>query len=121
GAQYGHVPELLVTFGLSYVIVEIVQLIWGRIAVEFRPPEELRGPVFTLINHSIDGLRLVWGAAPAELCSAADAAVRVVCSPFPATRGFMMLVAVVMLLSVWLLLTRTRIGLVIQAALTHPE
>jgi branched-chain amino acid transport system permease protein len=33
----------------------------------------------------------------------------------------MMLVAVVMLASVWLLLTRTRVGLVIQAALTHPE
>jgi branched-chain amino acid transport system permease protein len=55
------------------------------------------------------------------MCSAADAAVRVVCSPFPATRGFMMLVALVMLVSVWLLLTRTRIGLVIQAALTHPD
>ena len=119
--KYGHVPELLVTFGLSYVIVELVQLIWGRIAVEFRPPEQLQGPVFTLINHSIDGLRLVWGTAAPELCSAANAAVRVVCSPFPATRGFMMLVAVVMLLSVWLLLTRTRIGLVIQAALTHPQ
>lgn len=119
--KYGHVPELLVTFGLSYVIVELVQLIWGRIAVEFRPPEQLQGPVFTLINHSIDGLRLVWGTAAPEMCSAADAAVRVVCSPFPATRGFMMLVAVVMLLSVWLLLTRTRIGLVIQAALTHPQ
>jgi branched-chain amino acid transport system permease protein len=119
--KYGHVPELLVTFGLSYVIVELVQLIWGRIAVEFRPPEQLQGPVFTLINHSVDGLRLVWGSAAPELCSAADAAVRVVCSPFPATRGFMMLVAVVMLLSVWLLLTRTRIGLVIQAALTHPQ
>jgi branched-chain amino acid transport system permease protein len=119
--KFGHVPELLVTFGLSYVIVELVQLVWGRIAVEFRPPEVLRGPVFTLVNHSIDGLRLVWGSAPAELCSAADAAVRVVCSPFPATRGFMMLVAVIMLVAVWLLLTRTRIGLVIQAALTHPE
>jgi branched-chain amino acid transport system permease protein len=33
----------------------------------------------------------------------------------------MMLVALVMLGSVWLLLTRTRVGLVIQAALTHPE
>jgi branched-chain amino acid transport system permease protein len=33
----------------------------------------------------------------------------------------MMLVAVVMLVSVWLLLTRTRIGLVIQSALTHPD
>ena len=46
---------------------------------------------------------------------------RIVCSPFPATRGFMMLVALAMLLALWLLLTRTRIGLVIQAALTHPD
>ncbi|MCV5825240.1 hypothetical protein OFN33_32820, partial [Escherichia coli] len=43
------------------------------------------------------------------------------CSPFPATRGFMMFVAILMLVGLWLLLTRTRIGLVIQAALTHPE
>jgi branched-chain amino acid transport system permease protein len=119
--KYGHVPELLITFGLSYVIIELVQLIWGRIALEFQPPEALRGPVFTLINNSVSGLSLRWGSAPAELCSAADAAIRVVCSPFPATRGFMMLVALVMLASVWLLLTRTRVGLVIQAALTHPE
>jgi branched-chain amino acid transport system permease protein len=119
--KFGHVPELLITFGLSYVILEIVQLIWGRIALEFRPPESLQGPAFTLINNSINGLSLMWGAAPAELCSAADASIRIVCSPFPATRGFMMLVALCMLASVWLLLTRTRIGLVIQAALTHPE
>ncbi len=119
--KYGHVPELLITFGLSYVIVELVQLIWGRIAVEFRPPESLRGPAFTLINHSVEGLSVLWGAAPQGLCASADAAVRVVCSPFPATRGFMMLIAIVMLVSVWMLLTRTRIGLVIQAALTHPE
>jgi len=119
--KFGHVPELLVTFGLSYVIFELVQLVWGRLAVQFQPPDALRGPAFTLINHSVSGLNLLWGAAPVELCSSADAAVRVVCSPFPATRGFMMLVALVMLMSVWLLLTRTRIGLVIQAALTHPE
>jgi branched-chain amino acid transport system permease protein len=119
--KFGHVPELLITFGLSYVVLELVQLVWGRIALEFRPPDLLQGPAFTLINHSINGLSLLWGVAPAELCSAADAAIRVVCSPFPATRAFMMLVALVMLFSVWLLLTRTRIGLVIQAALTHPE
>mgnify|MGYP002654556514 CR=1 FL=1 len=33
----------------------------------------------------------------------------------------MMLVALVMMLGLWLLLKRTRVGLVIQAALTHPE
>lgn len=119
--KFGHVPELLITFGLSYVILELVQLVWGRTAVEFRPPAALQGPAFTLVQSSVDGLSLVWGAAPQAVCRAADAAVRVVCSPFPATRGFMMLVALLMLVSLWLLLTRTRIGLVIQAALTHPE
>ena len=81
----------------------------------------MRSAAFTLINHSVNGLSLVWGSAPAEACLAADASVRLVCSPFPATRAFMMLVALLMLLSLWLLLMRTRIGLVIQAALTHPE
>jgi branched-chain amino acid transport system permease protein len=40
---------------------------------------------------------------------------------FPAYRGFMLLVSVGMLLATWLLLKKTRIGLVIQAALTHPQ
>jgi branched-chain amino acid transport system permease protein len=96
-------------------------LIWGRTAVEFLPPEVLRGPMFTLVQSSVNGLSMMWGAAPAALCQSADAAVRIVCSPFPATRGFMMVVALLMLVALWLLLTRTRIGLVIQAALTHPD
>lgn len=119
--KFGHVPELLVTFGLSYIVYELVQLIWGRTAVEFTPPELLKGAAFTLVNHSLNGLSFLWGAAPLEMCQTTDAAVRLVCSPFPATRAFMMVVALLMLLSLWLLLTKTRIGLVIQAALTHPE
>jgi branched-chain amino acid transport system permease protein len=119
--KFGHVPELLVTFGLSYIVLEVVQLVWGRTAVEFAPPPALQGPAFTLVQNSLNGLSLVWGAAAPELCTAADAAVRVVCSPFPATRGFMMLVALMMMVGLWLLLKRTRVGLVIQAALTHPE
>jgi branched-chain amino acid transport system permease protein len=119
--KFGHVAELLLTFGLAYVILELVQLVWGRVALEFKLPGLLGGPLFTLVNRGGEGLGLIWGAAPAAMCRAADAAVRVVCLPFPATRGFMMLVALAMLLSVWLLLTRTRIGLVIQAALTHPH
>ncbi len=119
--KFGHVPELLITFGLSFVIIELVLLIWGRTAVVFPPPEFLRGPAFTIINSSASGLHVVSGAATSAMCTAADAAVRVVCSPFPATRGFMMLVALAMLVSLWLLLTRTRVGLVIQSALTHPE
>ena len=113
--KFGHVPELLITFGLSYVVLELVQLIWGRTPVTFNPPELLQGPAFTLVQSPSTGFGLVWGAAADAVCQGA------VCSRFPMTRAFMMGVALVMLVSLWLLLTRTRIGLVIQAALTHPE
>lgn len=113
--KFGHVPELLVTFGLSYVVVEVVQLVWGRAAVEFRAPDALQGPAFTVVMDQVQGLTAYLGAAPAAVCQAAS------CSPFPATRAFMAVVAVVMLGGLWLLVTKTRIGLVIQAALTHPE
>jgi branched-chain amino acid transport system permease protein len=93
--RWGHVPELLFTFGLSYIIVELVQVIWGRAAVPYQVPAELDGPVRWLQ----EGFGLT----------------------FPAYRAFAMGVAVFMLASLWLLLTRTRIGLVIQAALDHPQ
>ncbi|MFM7699019.1 MAG: branched-chain amino acid ABC transporter permease [Limnohabitans sp.] len=118
--KMGHVSELLVTFGLSYVVLEVVQLVWGRVAVDFTAPAFLQGPLFTLINHSAQGLSLVAGAA-GEVCTPTDSTVRIVCSPFPATRGFIMLTAIGMVISLWWVLTRTRAGLIIQAALTHPE
>ena len=118
---FGHVAELLITFGLSYVVLELVQLVWGRSAVPFTPPPSLEGPAFTLVQSSVDGLRVVLGAAPEAMCRSAAAEVVVTCSRFPLTRTFMMGVALLMLLALWLLLTRTRIGLVIQAALTHPD
>ena len=90
--KFGHVPELLITFGLSYVILEVVQLVWGRSSVDYRIPEALDGPLFTIFG-----------------------------TQFPTYRAFMMGVALLMLVAIWLLLTRTRIGLVIQGALAHPE
>lgn len=90
--RWGHVHELLFTFGLAFVVLELVQLAWGKVAVPYRVPPELSGTLFTLFSTN-----------------------------FPAYRGFMMLVSVVMLIALWLMLTRTRIGLVIQAALTHPD
>ncbi|MBV8623541.1 MAG: branched-chain amino acid ABC transporter permease [Herbaspirillum sp.] len=90
--RYGHVPELLFTFGLSYLVVELVQLVWGRSPVPYRVPPALEGTLFTLYSTA-----------------------------FPVYRGFMLLVAVLMLLALWLLLRHTRIGLVIQAALSHPH
>jgi len=90
--RWGHVPELLFTFGLTYIMVEMVQIIWGRSTVPYVVPEALDGSLFTLFS-----------------------------TRFPTYRGFMMAVAVLMLFAIWLLLTRTRFGMVIQAALTHPD
>ena len=90
--KFGHVPELLLTFGLAYLIEEFVHLIWGRSSVDYKVPQALDHALFTLYSTT-----------------------------FPAYRGFMMGVALLMLLSIYLLLKRTRIGMVIQASLTHPE
>ncbi len=90
--KFGHVPELLVTFGLSYLVLEVVQLIWGRSVVPYGLPEQLQGPLFSIYG-----------------------------TQFPKSRAFIMGVAVLMLVSIWLVLTRTRVGYVIQAALTHPD
>ena len=118
--KFGHVPELLITFGLSFVMLEVTKLVWGLSSVPFAPPPLLQGAAFTVVQSGTDGLSLVWGAASAEVCASTAAAV-VHCSNFPATRFFMMAAALVMLVALWALLTRTRIGLVIQAALTHPH
>src|SRR5690606_21055726 len=64
----------------------------GRSTVPYAIPQALEGSLFTLFTTT-----------------------------FPVYRGFMMGVAIFMLVAIWLLLTRTRFGLVIQAALTHPD
>ena len=90
--KYGHVAELLFTFGLAYLIEETVHLVWGRSSVEYRVPPSLDGSLFTLYTTT-----------------------------YPIYRVFMMAVSVSMLIGIYLTLTRSRIGLVIQAALTHPQ
>jgi branched-chain amino acid transport system permease protein len=115
---YGHVPELLITFGLSYVVLEVVRLIWGPANVDYRIPDSLSGPLFTVANVKEQGLQWFMGGGDATVCAPASGNS---CTQFPIYRGFMALVALFMLGSLWLLLTRTRIGLIIQAALTHPD
>ena len=90
--KFGHVAELLFTFGLAFMIEEAVHLIWGRTAVDYQVPAELAGSLFTLFS-----------------------------SDYPTYRAFMMLISVAMMAALYVVLTRTRIGLIIQASLTHPE
>ena len=90
--QYGQMAELLFTFGLSYVIVELVQLVWGLSSVPYAIPAQLDGTLFTLYSSS-----------------------------FSLYRGFMMLLTLLVLLACYFLLRYSRIGLIVQAALTHPQ
>jgi branched-chain amino acid transport system permease protein len=90
--RFGHVAELLLTFGLAFLVEELVQLVWGKAAVDYRVPPSLSGSLFTLFSTS-----------------------------FPAYKGFMAGVSLAVLAGLYALITRTRIGLIIQAALTRPD
>ncbi|HET7787790.1 MAG TPA: branched-chain amino acid ABC transporter permease [Myxococcales bacterium] len=90
--RFGPVAELLFTFGLSFLAVEAVQLIWGKAAVDYRVPPSLQGALFTF-----------YGAT------------------YPVYKAFMMVISVGMLLALYAGLAFTRIGLIIQAALSRPE
>jgi len=90
--RYGHVAELLFTFGLSFLAIEVVQLIWGKGVMDYRVPPSLEGTLFTVYSTS-----------------------------FPVYKGFMMLVSIGMLAMLYALLTYTRIGLIIKAALSRPD
>lgn len=88
----GPVAELLFTFGLAYVIEEVVKIIWGKVSVPYKIPEALDFPLFALFGAN-----------------------------YPAYRIFMLFIAIAMLAALWVLLKRTRVGLIIQAAITHPH
>lgn len=86
----GHLPELLATFAFGVVLVEVARLLWGSASVPYAIPAGLHGGLFRL-----GGLE------------------------FSAYRAFVMAVALAALGLSWLLLWRTRAGLIVQAALTH--
>ena len=89
--RFGHVAELILTFGVAIVIGEVVQLIWGRPAKSYEVPAVLDFPLFQLFRSS-----------------------------FPAYKAFMLAISGAIFVFLLAILTRTRAGLIIQASLTHP-
>ena len=81
---------LLLTFGLSLVMVEAVRLIWGKGGLELNTPAELTGAV--------------------------DLGFIV----FPQYRVFVIGLTAVALIALWLFLTRTNVGLIIRAGTRDP-
>jgi branched-chain amino acid transport system permease protein len=88
----GHVAEILFTFGLAYVIGEIVVMVWGRNPIENHVPAQIDFAAFHLLGTS-----------------------------YPFYKVLMTGISVAMFAFLYAAFKRTRLGLVIQAALTHPH
>ena len=89
---YGRSPDdpLLLTFGLSLILVEGVKVFWGKIGLTLDPPRALSGAV--------------------DLGFMA----------FPAYRLFLIAVTVAVLIGLYFFLGRTNIGLIIRAGSRDP-
>lgn len=90
--QSGHVAELVFTFGLAFLIEEAIQFFWGRDTKNYQTPELLDFPLFTLLGQE-----------------------------FSAYRGFMMTISIGIFIGLYYVLTKSRVGIIIQAAITHPQ
>jgi len=89
---HGHLAELLLTFGAAYLIGEGVKLVWGLQALSAVVPKALDGPLLD-----------VYGVV------------------FSRYRAFMMAVALAMLAVLYAVLRVSKAGLIVRAALTHPQ
>ncbi|APE42530.1 branched-chain amino acid ABC transporter permease [Sulfitobacter alexandrii] len=90
--QYGHVPELIFTFGLALLIEELVQFVWGKNQMPYFVPEALNFSAFAIAGNSI-----------------------------PAYKIFMIFISLAIFIGLLFILTRTRVGMIIQAALSYPR
>ncbi|WP_273508320.1 branched-chain amino acid ABC transporter permease [Planktotalea frisia] len=90
--QYGHVPELIFTFGLALLIEELVQFIWGKNQMPYNVPDVLNFTAFSIAGNSI-----------------------------PAFKIFMIFISIAIFIGLLYVLTRTRVGMIIQAALSYPR
>lgn len=90
--KYGHAHELLLTFGLTFIIVELIKLFYGNFSVEYRVPEFLNFAEFQVFSTDYPFYRLLMG-----------------------------IVSLLVFALIYLLLTRTRVGIVVRAAIHRPQ
>ncbi len=90
--HHGHAHELLLTFGLAFIIAELVKLFFGNFPVDYRIPSALDVAAFRIGGADYPAYRLLMGG-----------------------------IALAMFAVVWLLLTRTRVGIVVRSAIYRPR
>lgn len=89
--HHGHAHELLLTFGLAYIIEELVKLFWGNEPLLVKLPEILNGSV-ALLGIS-----------------------------YPVYRLFILAVSLAVFAILFLVLFKTRAGIIVRAAVMNKE
>jgi branched-chain amino acid transport system permease protein len=89
---YGRSPDdaLLLTFGLSFVLIELVKIVWGKMGLTFDPPRVFAGAMNLGFMN------------------------------FPVSRLFILAVTIVVLIGLWFFLERTNVGLIVRAGTRDP-
>lgn len=87
----GHLDQVLLTFGLAFVIADLVKIVWGAEIRSVPPPEELRG------------------------------AVPILGTVYPRYRLFVVVLGLLLAVALWLVQSRTRIGAIIRAGVADKE
>ena len=90
--KYGHAHELLLTFGLAFIIEEVIKLFYGDALVSYQMPDYMRFAAFTIFETN-----------------------------YPFYRLFMGGIALLMFVILYLLLTYTRVGIIVRAATYRPS
>jgi len=90
--RHGHAHELLLTFGLSFIIAESIKLFFGNYPVDYRVPPSLDFSAFSIGITQYPFYRLLMGG-----------------------------IAIAMFIAIYLMLTRTRIGIVVRSAIHRPS
>ncbi len=88
---YGHVAELLVTFGIAYILEDVVMVLWGS--------EPLRVEIPAILAGSLS----MFGAT------------------YPTYRLFILVVSLLVFVFLSLILTKTRAGIIVRAAVDNKE
>lgn len=103
--------QLMMTLGISFILIEVVQTIWGR--------PEFTMPKAALFDGSGDGCPATsFGDWVANKCATVilfDGRIRVY------NEVFIILIGLIVLTVIWLLLQRTRIGMIIRAGVQDSE
>lgn len=88
---FGHVPQLLLTFGIAYILEDVVKILWGTEPLKINLPEILTGSL------SLFG----WA--------------------YPTYRLFILVASLLVFAFMFLILFKTRIGIIVRAAVAKKE